>query len=69
MMGRLAEVVGFILGLVIGVLLLPFWFAAARVTTTVVKYESHDYEHGDVVVVVTSNRLTGSVSRRVYADD
>jgi len=34
---------------------------------TVVEYEAHDYEHGDVVVVVTSNRLTGRMTRRMYA--
>jgi len=65
MIGRVAEGVGFVIGLALGVVLFPFWFVASRVTTTVVEYHATDYEHGPVVVEVRANRITGRQVRYV----
>jgi len=68
MIGRFAEAIGFVLGLAVGILLSLFWFVSSRVSTTVVQYQAHDYEYGDVIVEVRSNRLTGRKTRWVYED-
>jgi len=68
MIPRIASGIGFVLGLFVGIVAFPFWWAGS-VAVGVVEYSAHDYEHGTVVIEERSNRITGTVTRRVYSID
>ena len=57
------------IGFVIGVTLGAIYRLLTCHRRTVVEYDAVDHEHGPVHVEVTSNRLTGRRTRRLYKRD